>query len=79
MPYNNLVNEMSLSLIQKKRFVNVLPISAKAKTRFETNMQSFHACQIMDETDDLFYLVSLNRQYHFWIQKNGNQHWKILK
>jgi hypothetical protein len=70
---------MSLMPITKKRFVNAIPLSCKAKNRFETTMKSFHACQIVDETDDLFFLVSLNKQYHFWIQKEGNEHWKIVK
>jgi len=42
-------------------------------------MNSFHACQIEQETSDKFFLVSLNRQYCFWVQKDGNEHWEIVK
>ena len=63
----------------KKRFVNVTPLSSKAKNRFINIMQSFHSCEIEQETQDMFFLVSINRQYCFWIQKNGNEHWKIEK
>jgi hypothetical protein len=42
-------------------------------------MESFHSCEIEQETNDKFFLVSLNRQYCFWIQKSGNEHWKIEK
>jgi len=67
------------SMITKKRFVNVNPKSSKAKNRFVNNMNSFHACEVEQETNDKFFLVSLNRQYCFWIQKTGNEHWEIVK
>ena len=63
----------------KKRFVNVTPLSSKAKNRFINIMGSFHSCEVEQETQDMFFLVSINRQYCFWIQKNGNEHWKIEK
>ena len=63
----------------KKRFVNVIPKSAKAKNRFINIMQSFHSCEVEQETDDKFFLVSLNGMYCFWIQKTGNEHWEITK
>lgn len=63
----------------KQKFVNVTPLSSKAKNRFINIMESFHACMVEQETDSMFFLVSLNRQYCFWIQKTGNEHWKIQK
>jgi hypothetical protein len=70
---------MTSSMKTKKRFVNVSPVSAKAKNRFINIMNSFHSCEIEQETVDKFFLVSINKQYCFWIQKNGNEHWKIEK
>lgn len=61
----------------KKKFISVVPTSSKAKNRFVNIMNSFHSCEVEQETDDKFFLVSLNRQYCFWIQKQGNEHWKI--
>ena len=63
----------------KKQFVTVTPLSSKAKNRFVNIMQSLHTCEVEQETDNMFFLVSINRQYCFWIQKNGNEHWKIEK
>lgn len=63
----------------KKKFVNVTPLSSKAKNRFANIMQSLHCCEVEQETDNMFFLVSINRQYCFWIQKKGNEHWKIEK
>lgn len=63
----------------KKRFVNVTPLSSKAKNRFVNIMNSFHSCEVEQETDDKLFLVSLNRQYCFWVQKTGNEHWSISK
>jgi tRNA A37 methylthiotransferase MiaB len=31
------------------------------------------------ETEDEFFLVSINRQYHTWIPKKGNEHWEVVK
>jgi hypothetical protein len=63
----------------KKKFVNVTPLSLKAKDRFENIMESFHACTVENEHNDLLFLVSLNKKYCFWVQKEGNEHWKIDK
>lgn len=63
----------------KKKFVNVIPLSPKARYRFINSMDSFHACQIEQEIDDKYYLVSLNKMYCFWIQKTGNEHWSVQK
>jgi hypothetical protein len=63
----------------KKQFVNVIPLSSKAKNRFVNIMQSFHAMQVEQETDDKLFLVSINRQYCTWVPKTGNEHWSIVK
>jgi hypothetical protein len=63
----------------KKKFVNVTPLSSKAKNRFVNIMDSFHAMEVEQETDDKFFLVSINRQYCTWVPKKGNEHWGISK
>lgn len=63
----------------KKKFVNVTPLSSKAKNRFINIMDSFHACEVENEKDGKLFLVSLNRQYCFWIEKSGNEHWRLDK
>ena len=61
----------------KKRFVNIIPKSSKAKNRFVNIMSSLHAMEVEQETDDMFFLVSINRQYCTWVPKEGNEHWSI--
>lgn len=63
----------------KRKFINVIPKSSKAKNRFKNIMDSFHACEVEQETNDKFFLISLNHQYCFWVQKTGNEHWGIEK
>lgn len=63
----------------KRKFVNVTPQSPEAKYRFFSLMDSFHGCVIEEETDSLLLLTSINGQYCFWVQKNGNEHWKVEK
>lgn len=63
----------------KKQFINIKPKSSKAKNRFSNIMQSLHAMQVEQETDDMFFLASINRQYFTWVPKTGNEHWEIIK
>lgn len=70
---------MTSSMKTKKRFVNVIPKSSKAKNRFKNIMNSLHGMEIENETDNKYFLVSINRMYCTWIPKNGNEHWDIVK
>ena len=63
----------------KRKFVNVTPKSSKAKNRFINVMESFHAMVIEQETDTQFFVVSLNRRYCFWLNKENDPHWSIVK
>lgn len=63
----------------KKKFVYVTPLSSQAKDRFVTIMKSFHACEIEQEQDGMFFLTSINKNYRFWLQQEGNEHWRIEK
>lgn len=63
----------------KRKFVNVIPKSSKAKNRFANQMDKLHAMVVEQETDTQFFLVSINRQYCFWVPKEGNEHWEVTK
>jgi hypothetical protein len=63
----------------KSKFVCVSPLSSKAKNRFANQMEKFHSCLVEQETDDMLFLASLNKQYFFWVPKKGNEHWKVEK
>jgi len=59
--------------------VNVEPISSAAKDRFVNIMNSFHACEVEQEKDEMYFLASLNKKYYMWLPKKGNEHWKVVK
>ena len=63
----------------KKHIINVQPKSKKAINRFKNIMDSLHAMEVEQETDTEYFAVSINRRYCFWIPKNGNEHWEILR
>ena len=63
----------------KKRFVNVLPKSSKAKNRFINQMDSLHAMEVEQENDTQFFVVSINRRYCFWLSKENDPNWEIIK
>ena len=79
MTYNTFSSKHSMNTKVKKQFVNVTPLSSKAKNRFVNIMQSLHAMEVEQQTDDKLFLVSINRQYCTWVPKSGNEHWKIEK
>jgi len=35
--------------------------------------------EVEQEKDNQLFLVSINRRYCFWIPKEGNEHWGIIK
>jgi len=63
----------------KKKFVCLVPLSSEAKFRFNTLMNRFHSCQILNETDNMLELISLNGEYQTKVPKTGNLHWKVIK
>lgn len=64
---------------EKRKIVNVEPISPEAKDRFVNIMDSLHGCIVEQEKDNMFFLASINRKYFTWVPKTGNEHWKFLK
>jgi hypothetical protein len=62
----------------KKKFINIKPKSKKAINRFKNQMSSLHAMEVEQETETMFFLSSINRQYFTWVPKSGNEHWEII-
>jgi len=63
----------------KKRFVNVKPKSSKAKNRFVNQMDSLHAMEVEQENETQMFVVSINRRYCFWLNKENDPHWEMIK
>ena len=64
---------------EKRKMVNVEPISSKAKNRFANIMDNLHGCHVEQENNNMIFLASINKCYFFWLPKDGNEHWKIVK
>jgi len=63
----------------KKKFINVQPKSSKAKNRFVNQMDSLHAMEVEQENDTQLFVVSINRRYCFWMEKQNDPHWEVIK
>ena len=63
----------------KKHLINVQPKSSKAKNRFVNQMDSLHAMEVEQETDSQLFVVSINRRYCFWLNKENDPNWEIIK
>lgn len=59
------------------KFIYLTPLSDNAKVFFNLELDSFHACRVEEETTFQYLVVSLNKTHKFWIEKQGNRHWKI--
>ena len=70
---------MTSSMKTKKRFVNVTPKSSKSRNRFINQMDKLHAMEIEQETDTQFFVVSINKRYCFWMLRENDPHWEIVK
>lgn len=64
---------------EKRKMVNVEPVSKKAVNRFHNIMDQLHGCVVEQETEDMYFLASINKKYFMWLPKNGNEHWRIVK
>ena len=62
----------------KRKMVNVEPISNKAKNRFANVMDKLHTMEVEQETDTQLFVVSINRRYCFWLNKENDPHWEII-
>ena len=62
----------------KKKFINIQPKSSKAKNRFANQMNSLHAMEVEQETDTQLFVVSINRRYCFWLNKENDLHWEVI-
>ncbi len=63
----------------KKKLINVQPKSKKAVNRFKNIMDSLHAMEVEQENDTQFFVVSINRRYCFWMNKQNDPHWEVIK
>lgn len=61
----------------KSKIVYLTPISKDAKSQFYFDMSLLHSCKVEDETEDLYWVRSINNECQFWIPKKGNDDWKV--
>jgi len=63
----------------KKKLINIQPKSSKARNRFINQMDSLHAMEVEQETDTQFFVVSINRKYCFWMLRENDPHWEVIR
>lgn len=63
----------------KTKFVTVKPISVKAKNRFHNLMDQLHSCKVEQEDQEKMFLASISGRYHFWMSKENDVNWSLIK
>jgi len=77
--YNTFSSNKGMTTKIKKRFVNVAPKTSLAKNRFVNQMSSLHAMEVEQENDTQLFVVSINRKYCFWMLRENDPHWEIIR
>ena len=63
----------------KRKFINIKPKSKKAVNRFKNIMDSLHAMEVEQENDTQMFVVSINKKYCFWMLRENDPHWDIIR
>lgn len=63
----------------KAKFLCVNPRSSQAQDRFENLMDKFHSCRIKEEVNNKVLVDSISGRYSFWIDKEYDTNWEVLK
>lgn len=63
----------------KTKFVTVKPKTSKAKNRFANMMDNLHSCRVEQEDQEKMFLASISGRYFFWMSKENDQNWEIIK
>ena len=63
----------------KTKFVTVKPKTSKAKNRFANLMDDLHSCRVEQEDQEKMFLASISGRYFFWMSKENDQNWDIIK
>lgn len=74
-----IIEQTKKNMKKKKHLINVVPKTSRAKNRFINQMDSLHAMEVEQETDNQMFVVSINRRYCFWLSKENDPHWKVVK
>jgi hypothetical protein len=62
-----------------KKLINIQPKSKKAINRFKNIMDKLHAMEVEQENETQLFVVSINRRYCFWMLRENDPHWEIIK
>tara|TARA_B100001964_G_C14149184_1_gene561191 strand:+ start:260 stop:466 length:207 start_codon:yes stop_codon:yes gene_type:complete len=68
-----------MEIILKAKFVYVQPKSLQAQDRFENLMDKFHSCKVKEELNNKVLVDSISGRYSFWIDKEYDTNWEVIK
>jgi len=63
----------------KTKILYVQPKSEIAKLDFDVLMNRLHSCKVQQEDDTKMHLSSISGHYNFWMNKNEDPNWTLIK
>jgi hypothetical protein len=63
----------------KSEFICIQPKNEKSKDIFTDYFKKLHSCKIIQKNGDKVYLKSIAGEYYFWVNKDNDEYWEIVK
>ncbi len=63
----------------KSEFICIQPKNQKSQDIFTDYFKSLHSCKVLQKNGDKVYLKSIAGEYYFWVNKDNDEHWSIVK
>lgn len=63
----------------KSEFIYISPKSLDAKVFFELDLKELHSCKVLEKTDNKLLVKSIAGEYYFWIDKEQDKNWELVK
>jgi hypothetical protein len=63
----------------KSEFICIQPKNQESKEIFTNYLNSLHSCKVLQKNEDKVYLKSIAGEYYFWVNKDNDKDWNIVK
>jgi hypothetical protein len=63
----------------KSEFVYIEPKNTDSRLTFEIDFKGLHSCKVMEKHSDKILVKSIAGDYYFWINKEKDPNWSLIK
>ena len=63
----------------KSQFIYIQPKSTDSKLMFDIDLKQLHSCKVIENLPNKLLVKSIAGDYYFWISKESDDNWDIIK